>query len=124
MHAPVPSIPADVTVSDLVHDRMMGTEEQTFPVSEDGEHLAGVVSPDAVRTLPHAAWARTGVRAIMTPLERVAMVAPQDDAGATLDDLASREVDQVPMVENGRLVGMLARRDIQRWLDLHGEQAA
>jgi predicted transcriptional regulator len=60
----------------------------------------------------------------MTPLERVAMVTPQDDAGATLDDLASRELDQVPVVENGHLVGVLARRDIQRWLDLHGEQAA
>ena len=52
------------------------------------------------------------------------MVAPQDDAGVALDDLASREVDQLPVVENGRLVEVLARRDIQRWLDLHGEQAA
>jgi CBS domain-containing protein len=33
-------------------------------------------------------------------------------------------VDQVPVVENGRLVGVLARHDIQRWLELHGEQAA
>jgi Zn-dependent protease/predicted transcriptional regulator len=124
MHAPVPPIPADMTVSDLVHGRMMGTEEQTVPVSEDGEHLAGVVSVDAVRQVPRAAWESTPVRAIMTPLERVAMVTPQDDAGVALDHLASREVDQVPVVENGRLVGMLARRDIQRWLDLHGEQAA
>jgi Zn-dependent protease/CBS domain-containing protein len=124
MHAPVPIIPADVTVSDLVHGRMLGTEEQTFPVSEDGEHLAGVVSPDAVRQVPRAAWESTPVRAIMTPLERVAMVAPQDDAGVALDDLASREVDQLPVVENGRLAGMLARRDIQRWLELQGEQAA
>ena len=71
-----------------------------------------------------AAWENTPVRAIMTPLERVGMVAPQDDAGVALDDLASREVDQLPVVENGRLVEVLARRDIQRWLDLHGEQAA
>ena len=124
MHAAVPPIPADMTVSDLVHGRMLGTEEQTVPVSQDGEHLAGVVSVDAVRQVPRAAWASTPVRAIMTPLERVAMVTPQDDAGVTLDDLASREVDQVPVVENGRLVGVLARRDIQRWLELHGEQAA
>jgi Zn-dependent protease len=124
MHAPLPPIAADMTVGDLVHGRMLGTEEQTVPVSADGEHLAGVVSVDAVRQVPRAAWASTPVRAIMTPLERVAMVTPQDDAGATLDDLASREVDQVPVVENGRLVGVLARRDIQRWLDLHGEQAA
>jgi hypothetical protein len=96
MHAPVPPIPADMTVSALVHGRLLGTEEQTIPVSEDGERLAGVV----------------------------ARVTLQDDAGVTLDDLASREVDQMPVVENGRLVGVLARRDIQRWLDLHGEQAA
>jgi Zn-dependent protease/predicted transcriptional regulator len=124
MHAPVRPIPADMTVGDLVHGRMMGTEEQTVPVSEDGEHLAGVVSVDAVRQVPRAAWESTPVRAIMTPLERVTVVTPQDDAGVALDDLASREVDQVPVVENGRLVGVLARRDIQRWLDLHGEQAA
>jgi CBS domain-containing protein len=117
MHAPVPSIPADLTVSDLVHGHMMGTEEQIFPVSADGEHLAGVVSPDAVRQVPHTAWASTPVRAIMTPLERLARVRLQDDAGVALDDLASREVDQVPVLENRRLVGVLARRDIQRWLE-------
>jgi Zn-dependent protease/predicted transcriptional regulator len=123
MHAPLPPIPADMTVSTLVQDRLLGTEEQTVAVSADGEHLAGVVGVDAVRQVPRAAWESTPVGAIMTPLERVTTVTPQDDAGATLDDLTNREVDQVPVVENGRLVGVLARRDIQRWLALHGESA-
>jgi CBS domain-containing protein len=33
-------------------------------------------------------------------------------------------VDQVPVVEEGRLVGLLRRRDVLRWLHLHADRAA
>jgi predicted transcriptional regulator len=31
---------------------------------------------------------------------------------------------QVPVVQDGHLVGMLRRRDVLQWLQLHADQAA
>jgi CBS domain-containing protein len=51
-------------------------------------------------------------------------VAPSEEASVALRALAGRDVDQVPVVEDGRLVGLLRRRDILRWLQLQVGQAA
>lgn len=39
-------------------------------------------------------------------------------------DLAGQDVNQVPVVQNGHLVGMRRRRDILRWLQDHSKEAA
>ena len=47
------------------------------------------------------------------------MATPDDSAAAALTKLAQRDVEQLPVVDgDGRLVGMLRRRDILRWLEL------
>jgi len=56
---------------------------------------------------------------IMTPLERLACVAPEDDASEALDELARRGVNQLPVLEGGRLVGLLRREDVLKWLALY-----
>jgi CBS domain-containing protein len=38
--------------------------------------------------------------------------------------LTRRDVRQLPVVENGRLLGMLRRRDIVRWLRLQSDTAS
>jgi len=38
--------------------------------------------------------------------------------------LTHREMRQIPVVQNGKLIGMLRRRDILRWLQLRSEMMA
>jgi CBS domain-containing protein len=64
------------------------------------------------------------VGAIMTPADRLVTVAPSEEASVALRVLAGRDVDQVPVVEDGRLVGLLRRRDVLRRLQLQAGQAA
>lgn len=124
MRTTVPTVPATSTVSDLVHDHIMGSDERCFPVLQDGDRLAGLVCLDDVRKVPRESWDTTLVRQIMTPMDKVATVTPQEDAGEALNELTGRDVNQVPVVEDGHVVGMLRRRDVLRWLQLHGQQAA
>jgi CBS domain-containing protein len=51
-------------------------------------------------------------------IDRLVTVAPSEEASVALRTLAGRGVDQVPVVEDGRLVGLLRRRDVLRWLQL------
>jgi CBS domain-containing protein len=118
-----PTAPSTASVGALVHDHIMGTDERAFPVVR-GDELVGLVCLDDVRKVPRGAWDTTTVGAIMTPVDRLMTVAPDEEAGEALRGLADRDVDQVPVVENGRLVGLLRRRDILRWLQLHADRAA
>jgi CBS domain-containing protein len=48
-------------------------------------------------------------------------VGPDDDAAEALSKLTGRDVRQLPVVSDGELVGLLRRRDIVKWLQLHSE---
>ena len=113
-----PSVPALISIGDLVQDYMMGTEEQSFPVMSGGQ-LAGIITVEDVRKVPHRDWATTTVDQIMTPIGKLAEVAPDEDAAEAMRELAQYNVPQLPVVRNGQMIGMLRRRDIARWLQLH-----
>jgi CBS domain-containing protein len=49
------------------------------------------------------------------------VTADQDAAGA-MAQLQQRDVRQLPVMRNGSLVGLLRRRDLVKWLQLHSER--
>lgn len=122
MRPPSPPVPPTLPVGDLVHDRILGTDERAFPVAEDG-HLSGLICLDDVRKAPREDWDTTPVSRLMTPADRLATVGPEEDAGQAFDELARRDVNQLPVVSGGRLVGMLTRQDLLRWLQIHANGA-
>jgi CBS domain-containing protein len=122
MRLNVPAVSPDLTVSGLVYDWILGNDERAFPVVANG-HLAGLVCLEDVRKLPRDAWEKTRVREIMTPADYLAVVAPEDDANDALQKLSRRDVRQMPVVQNGHLVGLIRRRDFMKWLELHSEFA-
>jgi CBS domain-containing protein len=124
MRTSVPTVPATLAIGDLVHECVMRTDERAFPVLRDGDQLIGLVCLDDVRKVPRADWDTTRVRDIMTPMDQVAVVTPDEEASEAFTVLTGRDVNQVPVVQDGHLVGMLRRRDILKWLQLHGEQVA
>jgi CBS domain-containing protein len=73
-----------------------------------------------VRALERPAWGSKSVRDIMTPVERVTSVNPGQDALEALAILAQNDVNQLPVIENGRVRGLVRREDILKWLSLYG----
>jgi Zn-dependent protease/CBS domain-containing protein len=123
MRRDTPTIPADTTVSRLVNDWLIGTDERAFPVLE-GDQLAGLVCLEDVRKLPRDRWDTTPVREIMTPVGRLSVMPPQEDAATALREISRLDVRQVPVVERGHLLGLLRRQDFVRWLHLQSGLSA
>jgi Zn-dependent protease/CBS domain-containing protein len=123
MRSDTPTVRPEIPVSELVDQYIMGTDERAFPVLE-GERLAGLVCLEDVRKVPRAEWDTTQVREIMTPAEQLDVVSPRQDATEALERLAAHDVRQMPVIQNGQLVGMLRRRDILRWLQTQSEISA
>ncbi|HXG64365.1 MAG TPA: CBS domain-containing protein, partial [Blastocatellia bacterium] len=81
----------------------------------------GLVCLEDVRKLPRDAWNDALVSEIMTRADQLETVNSREDAGEALEKLARRDVRQMPVIQDGRLVGLLRRRDILKWLQLQSE---
>jgi Zn-dependent protease/predicted transcriptional regulator len=113
-----PAVPPQMTMTALVDGALMATDERAFPVLDNGR-LVGLVCLDDVRKVHRDRWDTTTVEEIMTPEADLATIHPETDAVEALRLMSQRDVNQLPVIQNGRLVGMVHRRDFVRWLELH-----
>ena len=120
MREPAPAIAPDLPISTLVYDHVMQGDERAFPVVEN-DRLLGVVYIENLRGIDRSAWDTTIVRQVMVPEKDLEVVTPREDAMDAFQKLAQKEMRQIPVVQNGKLIGILRRRDILRWLQLHSE---
>ncbi len=121
MRSQPPTVRTNMSISDLVHDGVIGSDDHAFPVLRGEDDLAGIVCLHDVRKVPKEDWDTTKVAEIMTPTDRLATVRPQQDAAEALNKLSTQDVRQLPVVADGRLVGLLRRRDVLGWLQLHSD---
>jgi len=123
MRDPAPAVPPDLPISTLVYDHIMQGDERAFPVVE-ADRLLGMVFIENLRTLDRSGWDKTTVRDVMVPQNELETVTPREDAMDAFQKLTHQEMRQIPVVQNGKLIGMLRRRDILRWLQLRSEMMA
>ncbi|HEY8476185.1 MAG TPA: site-2 protease family protein [Chloroflexota bacterium] len=116
--APATTTP-DTPIETLVYDELLMRGKRALPVC-DGQRLLGIVSLTDVKHVPQDRWSTTTVGEIMTrsPLHTVG---PLDEVARALRLMAEHEVHQLPVVEDGRLVGLLNRADLIRYLQFREE---
>lgn len=120
MQRDVQTVSPGVTLREFVDDYVMGHEQRAWPVIGNGT-LDGLVCLEDVRQRPREEWADTALREIMTPAAKLATVESGDDAMEAMKLISKRGVNQLPVVDDGRLRGLVRREDILRWLSLHGD---
>jgi CBS domain-containing protein len=98
----------------------MRTDDHAFPIVEDGQ-LIGMITLRDVRQVPRDEWETVTVGQVMTEKDELTVVRANEDAADTLMKLTRRDVRQLPVMKNGRLAGLLRRRDIIKWLQLQSE---
>jgi len=119
MCSQVETVPADLPIAALVDEHLLHSDQRSFPVVER-ERMVGLIGLEEVRLVPRALWRSTPVGEAMTPLAALTTIAPDEDASRALGELASLEVSQLPVVDGERLLGVVRRQDIMKWLTLRG----
>jgi CBS domain-containing protein len=114
------TVAPELSVSELVDRYLLRSDQRAFPVVADGR-LEGMVCQREVRSVDRAAWDRTLVRDIMVPADKLAFAGPHDDAGEVLSRLAGKDLNQLPVLEDGRVRGLVRREDILKWLALYAD---
>lgn len=113
----VPAVPANMTAEALVNDHIVGSDNREFIVSENEEPV-GLVTIDDIRKLAPDIRHDTPVREIMTPSKQLEVVTPEANVSEAFDRLQNQEIHQLLVMHGNKIVGLLRRKDILRWLEL------
>jgi Zn-dependent protease/CBS domain-containing protein len=117
-----PTVPPHVDLDGLVNEWMVRGGDRAFPVVDAGGTFLGMVTFADIRRVPREEWRSTEVAQVMTPRSALITASPRDDLADAAEKLARADVSQLPVVDGRSLVGMLLRRDVLRWIELHLQQ--
>jgi Zn-dependent protease len=115
-------VPAEATAQQLIDDYFMTSDQRAFPVDAPDGTFLGLVCLDDVRRLSPEQRGRTTAAELMTRASELITLPPDAEAERALDQMARRDVDQIPVVDGGTLVGLVRRRDILKWLALRSSE--
>jgi Zn-dependent protease/predicted transcriptional regulator len=107
------------SVQDLV-ERLFKTGRRCFVVMDDG-HVAGLVTPHEIRQLDRSKWPGTPVDSVMRPLEGLQAVRPDAPLANALEVMARENVNQLPVMSNSHLEGVLSRAEVVNYLQTRAE---
>jgi Zn-dependent protease/CBS domain-containing protein len=112
MEHDTPTVHPGLTVDTFAGQLLDGEVPTTaIPVIE-GDEVVGILGARQVQRLRPGAWATTRVEDVMARPPRLPIVEPGDGLVAAVEKLHRAGLDGLPVVEDGRLVGVLTRRSI------------
>lgn len=96
---------------------------RSFGVYRD-DRLVGLIGLGGLRRIPAAQWGSVPVERVMVPLDARPRLDPQATALAALELLIAERVEQVPVVADERLVGVVGHGELEAAVAHHLRQRA
>jgi Zn-dependent protease/predicted transcriptional regulator len=110
-------IPPDTTIDHLVHENILTSGRRCFPVVSDSQIL-GLMTLHNVKAVPREQWRTETVREAMTPFDKLKWVRPDEELSSILRILTEDDINQVPVVQDGKIVGMVNREDLLNFVNI------
>jgi Zn-dependent protease len=115
-----PLIPSDLSLRQLVQMHVLPTGRRCFFVAE-GDQLGGIMTMNDIKAVPESKWDSVTVDQAMTPAPKLQTAQPDEIALSVLDRMDEAEVNQMPVLENGRIVGVIVREELLRFIRTRAE---
>ncbi len=109
-----------MSLQDFVDIYLLKTGQRCFAVADQGR-LVGIITPREVGAVPRDRWDNTTVREAMRPLQELHVIAPDTPVLDALKLLVSNDVNQLPVVANGTLQGMVSRSQLVQLLQVRSQ---
>lgn len=113
------TVPRTTAISEVAEE-VLRTGKRCFFVVDDGR-VAGMMTPQELRAVPRERWNVTPASEAMRPLERLHKVDADAPVTEALEAIASEDVNQLPVLERGKLRGVISRDHIMRLLSARAE---
>jgi Zn-dependent protease/predicted transcriptional regulator len=114
MSKDIPTVPRDLSLENYVHE-VLQTGRRCHIVTGNGAPV-GLVTFHAAKGIPRDEWSNTSIQAAMRPMDKIKWASPAEPVLSILERMQTEDVNQMPVIEEGRVVGMIARDSILRVL--------
>jgi Zn-dependent protease/CBS domain-containing protein len=117
VHPPEITVAPGITIAELVESYMLPRNLRAVPVV-DNTRLVGVVTMGDVMRVPVDQRGQVLVGQIMGGHDGLYTVTGDTGVLEAIDLLAEHDLEQLPVLDGGQLIGMLTRADVMRQLQL------
>jgi len=118
-----PTVDGWLNVQNFVEQELLRTGRRCFVVVEKGE-VTGLVTPHEIKQIDRAKWPLITLHDVMRPIRDLRSVAPGASLKSALELMSRDDINQLPVVSNGHLEGMLSRAQLLTYLQTHAELRA
>jgi Zn-dependent protease/predicted transcriptional regulator len=117
------TVDANTTLQRFVDHQLLRFVARCFAVSRD-DHVVGLITPDDVKHVEKDRWEQTTVSQAMRPIQSLHPVEPDVSAGEALELMGRENIDQLPVVSDGHLEGVVTRSYLMQLLRVRRELRA
>ncbi|MBN2186087.1 MAG: site-2 protease family protein [Dehalococcoidia bacterium] len=110
-----PLVARDFSLRDLAQQYILPTGRTCFPVTREAE-LEGMITLQQIGKISKAKWDSTLVQDVMTPASKLKTTYPDQDILALLQEMNNEIANHMPVIERGKVIGVLNREDLNRFL--------
>ena len=111
------TVPPGISVAELVDHYILPHARRAIPVADNGR-LVGIVTVSDIANVPPEQRPKITVAEVMGGQERLHTVRVDGKALDAFELMGEHDLEQIPVMDDGRLVGLLTRADIARQLQL------
>jgi Zn-dependent protease/predicted transcriptional regulator len=108
-----PSVPGDTNLAEFVEHYLLHSGRRCYVVGPS-DAPRGIITLNDVLAVPRDEWDRTSVQAAMRRVDQLHSVSPDTELEDALRLMDEKNVAQVPVMLDGRLLGMIGRDHLIR----------
>ena len=118
MNPDVPRVHSGISVGSFARDLVM--RGRRWALVEEAGRTAGIITLSDVKRVDPEAWETTPVGRVATPIDAVVTASPTQPVRDVLTAIGTRNVNQIPVVEDGKVLGAVTRDTLVRAIELRG----
>ncbi len=111
------TVPGNISLQRLMDEYFLPLGLHSAPVTQ-GDYLSGLITFTDIAGVARERWSYIPVGHVMRLLEQVYMTTPEQPLQDVLKMMGTQDINQVPVIQDGRLVGLLSRESIIRYLQV------
>jgi Zn-dependent protease/CBS domain-containing protein len=108
-------VPQDATLQQVVDEHILTGGQRCLLVNRE-EKTVGLITLHRIKEVPREKWPTTRAGQVMLPIEKMKRIRPDEELWTALEQMDRDGVNQLPVMTDGRMVGMLSREDVITFL--------
>jgi CBS domain-containing protein len=81
----------------------------------------GMMTLHNVKEVPREQWSTETVKAAMVPFDKLRWVPPDEELSSVLKILTEDNINQVPVVQDNKIVGMVSRENLLNFVNIRSK---